>query len=101
MTLVRVYEIASKTMILADNPSINDYISLPKNERYIMESTGFVDVDGTSIYEAYIVNYQGQYYAVHKIGGGFVLCDEHGNRIDPDWAYTEIVGAIFDHRVGG
>lgn len=97
----RVYELSTKTMISADDPSIDSYINLPENERYVMESSGFTDMDGVDIYEADVVNYQNINYAVHKLDGEFVLCDEHGDRITPDWAQTEIVETIFDHRVGG
>lgn len=98
--MLRVYELSTKTMVGPNDPRINDLINSPEDTRYVMESSGFTDVDGTEIYEADIVNYQGQYYAVHKIGGEFVMCDEHGDRITPDWSQIEIVETIFDHRIG-
>ena len=64
-----------------------------------MESTGFTDMDGVDIYEADVVTYQNASYAVHKVGGEFVLFDEYGDQIVPDWSQTEVMGSILDHRI--
>ena len=95
----RVYEIASKTMVAANDSRIDEVKNLPKEDRYIMASADVVDSKGVDIYEADVVLYKDEYYGVQKIGNEVFLYSGDSKRIAPDWSNVQVVGCIVDNGI--
>jgi len=93
----RVYDIAAKTMVLADDPKFTE--TKAKTDKYVMLSTGLTDTNKTELYEGDVVTYEQENYSVHLKGKEYVLSDGYNGFLIPDWSQVEVIGCILDYQV--